>query len=295
MEPDLPMEMQHPYWHISRIAPSVIMAFCVLLGIPGNLAVVVVVVRNLERGNFTLRLMLNLALCDLLVLLCLPLVIYNLQKNWDLGPELCKTLFLLLHGGLNASVLTITLLSVQRYIQVLYPQNWARLGRLGEEALLLFLWGLAGLIACPSLLVRDISTKSLLSSCSSHYPSRAVEMSVLLLQTVVGFLMPCCILGTSYFFLHRRVSLASQLRQQRLTKLVGSIMVSFFSCWAPLHLFNMLAAVNVALKNKELYRVCEIAWDFLIACSTFNSCLNPFLYAFASSDFRRDHPQPTST
>ncbi|XP_064867231.1 hydroxycarboxylic acid receptor 2-like [Oncorhynchus nerka] len=156
---------------MTHVLPSVITGFCCIVGIPGNVVVLIVVGRKFESGNFNMRLMLNLALCDLRVLLCLPLVINNLLRAWDLGPTACKLLFFLIYCSLNGSVLTITLLSVQCCIQVLYPHNWAQLGRMGEEALLLSLWGLAGFIASTAFSVLDVKTYHGSKSCSSHFQS----------------------------------------------------------------------------------------------------------------------------
>lgn len=97
----------YPYWHMTRVMPSVIMGFCCMVGIPGNVVVLIVVGRKFESGNYNMRLMLNLALCDLMVVLCLPLVINNLLRAWDLGPAACKLLFFLIYCSLNGSVLTI--------------------------------------------------------------------------------------------------------------------------------------------------------------------------------------------
>ncbi|XP_038825071.1 leukotriene B4 receptor 1-like [Salvelinus namaycush] len=285
----------YPYWHMTRVMPSVIMGFCCMVGIPGNVVVLIVVGRKFESGNFNMRLMLNLALCDLMVLLCLPLVINNLLRAWDLGSAACKLLFFLIYCSLNGSVLTITLLSVQRYVQVLYPHSWAQLGRMGEEALLLSLWGLAGFIASPALSVRDVKRYDGRQSCSSHYQNPRQEMAILLVQTLLGFVVPCCILVTSYFYLHKRVSQAALFRQRRLTKLVTCIVVSFFCFWTPLHLFNLLALVNLAVQNKVVKNVCDSAWNILMGFTIINSCLNPFLYAFASSGIPRASPHPTTT
>ncbi|XP_010879064.2 leukotriene B4 receptor 1-like [Esox lucius] len=286
----------YPYYHITRVMPSVIMVFCFMVGIPGNLMVMIVLCRRFEGGNFTMLLMLHLALCDLMALLCLPLAVNNLLNSWALEAATCKLLFFLIHCSLNSSVFTITLLSVQRYIQVLYPHSWARLGRMGEKALLVSLWGLAGTIASPTLSVRDMKRNTFDGNmyCVSHYLSSGQEITTLLIQTLFGFGFPSCILATSYFYLHRRVSQAALFRQRRLTKLVTYIVVSFFCFWTPLHIFNLLALGNMVMKSDEVKDVCQTAWDIILAFTLINSCLNPFLYAFASSAIPRTSPQPNN-
>ncbi|KAJ7986159.1 hypothetical protein DPEC_G00347890 [Dallia pectoralis] len=286
----------YPYWHMARVVPSVVMGFCCMVGIPGNVMVLIILRRTFESGNFTMLLMLHLALCDLLALVCLPLAIYNIMRAWALEATTCKMLFFLIHCSLNCSVLTITLLSVHRNIQVLYPHSWARLGRVGEKALLVALWGLSGTIASPALSVRDVreQTSNGSGSCTTHYQSSGQEIAILLIQTIFGFIFPSCIMVTSYLYLHRRVSQAARSRQCRLTKLVTYIVVSFFCFWTPLHVFNLLALGNVFMKSTVVEDVCPTAWDILFAFTLINSCLNPFLYAFASSAVPRRNPELTN-
>lgn len=120
-------------------------------------------------------------------------------------------------------------------------------------------------------------------------------MAILLVQMLLGFVVPCCILMVSYFYLHRRVSQAALFRQRRVTKLVICIVVSIFCFWTPLHLFNLLALVNLAVQNEVVENVCDSAWNDLMGFTIINSSLNPFLYAFASSGIPRASPHPTTT
>ncbi|KAJ8398565.1 hypothetical protein AAFF_G00420930 [Aldrovandia affinis] len=59
------------------IAPSVVLGLCCLVGVPGNIAVIMLIVSNYKRENFTLKLMLNLAVSDLVSLISLHLDLFN--------------------------------------------------------------------------------------------------------------------------------------------------------------------------------------------------------------------------
>ncbi|KAL6456462.1 hypothetical protein MHYP_G00350060 [Metynnis hypsauchen] len=272
-------------WHLGRVAPSVVMSFCCMVGIPGNVAVIAVLRRqnNTQRESFTLTLILTLAVWDLVSLLLLPFCVYNLQRDWVLGSVPCKLLFFLLHWSMNTSVLTVTLLSIQRYMQVLYPQRWARLGLAGRRSLMLTIWMLGSCIASPSLSLRQVSGgKS--ARCGVDYRSPSVEAAVLLGQSILGFVVPFSILASLYVCLQRRVRQATQWSSSgRMTKLITSIVVSFFIFWTPLHVFNVLSLINLLVDSQELRDVCEASWDLLMALTFLNACLNPFLYAFSHS------------
>src|SRR4029434_8818371 len=98
---------------------SGVLGFCFLLGIPGNILVVIVILRHFKRENFTMHFMLSLAVSDILCLLTAPLFIYNLLFGWHIGRVLCKTVYFLIYFSGYDSVLPGTTLSVHRYVFVL--------------------------------------------------------------------------------------------------------------------------------------------------------------------------------
>ena len=100
---------------------SGVLGSCFMLGVPGNMTVVVILLRHFKRDNFSLHLMLSLA--------TLPVWIYSLLCGWVFGPALCKFLFFIVYTSLYASLLTVSLMSVQRFLMILYPVFWAKLGR----------------------------------------------------------------------------------------------------------------------------------------------------------------------
>ncbi|KAJ8398555.1 hypothetical protein AAFF_G00420830 [Aldrovandia affinis] len=102
------------------------------------------------------------------------------------------------------------------------------------------------------------------------------------METLLGFVVPFSILVTSYFCLHKKVNQTALFKSQRMTKLVSSIVVTFFIFWIPLHVTNILGIFAVSLKLKTLKNISDAAWRIAVALTFINSCLNPFLYAFAS-------------
>ncbi|KAG7468666.1 hypothetical protein MATL_G00145470 [Megalops atlanticus] len=283
-------------WSTDRVAPSVVMGLCWLIGVPGNIAVVVVIARNFKKENFTLKLMMNLAVSDLLCLITLPVWIYSLLYGWSFGPALCKFVSYLVYCSLYASVLTVTLMSVQRYLTVLYTQCWARLRGTGERVLLVCLWVLACLFASPNIPTRDIVNKRNLMRCQRSCTDE-LKVTVLLLETLLGFFIPFSILVTSYFCLHKKVNQTAFFSSQRMTKLVTTIVVTFFIFWIPVHVINMVDISTTLLKTshpdtyKSLKSFRRASGDISKALVFINSCINPFLYAFTSRNLRSNAQQ----
>ncbi|XP_064835209.1 atypical chemokine receptor 2-like [Oncorhynchus masou masou] len=284
-------------WNSGRLISSIILGLCCVLGLPGNIGVLVVILRRSSRRlNFTLCLMLNLASSDILCLAMVPVWIYNILYDWTLDHAVCKLATFLLYLSLCSNVLTVTLLGVHRLLQVLYPQMWNRLGRKGEAVLLLALWGLACALTAPTVVTRDVVDGGL--HCQQHKGSDAERVTMLLLQTLLGFVVPFSVLVTSYCRLHRRVNQTALFSSAKMTWLVTSVVVAFFILWIPVHIVNVVdiacIVLRASLQESSIALQCQrnaaarVARCFLF----FNCCLDPFLYAFAS---RRIREQPKSS
>ncbi|XP_064194038.1 leukotriene B4 receptor 1-like [Anguilla rostrata] len=278
-------------WNIDQVAPSVVLGLCCLMGVPGNIAVIVVIVRRYKSENFTLKLMLNLAVSDLLSLITLPMWIYALLYGWVFQRLTCKLITYFIFCNLYSNLLTVTVMSVQRYLAVLYPQYWARLRGMGERVLLVTLWGLSGVLASPVFVVWDVVKDDGQLFC--YRKSNGEAVAVLLMETLLGFVVPFSILVTSYFCLHKKVNQTVFFSSQRMTRLVTSIVVTFFILWSPFHVINVLEISSIMLKSRSLLKFSEVARNFTVALTFINNCVDPFLYAFSSRNLKIPSHQET--
>ena len=83
--------------------------------------------------------------------------------------------------------------------------------------------------------------------------------------------------------LRRRQSTVVSRRASHVTRVLVVVVVVFAVCWLPLHVHLLVAycGVQPARRWYEVYRV-------LAHCLAYaNSCMNPVIYSYVSSDFRR--------
>ncbi|XP_038583358.1 leukotriene B4 receptor 1-like isoform X4 [Micropterus salmoides] len=270
-------------WDSRGLVPVVMLSLCFLLGVPGNIAVIILKPNWQHLSSVSQSLMLNLAISDLLCLLTLPVWIYTFLYSWTLGLMACKLLAYLVYCSLYGSLLTVTVLSVQRYLQVVYLQKC--LHQAGRKRLLALLWLVAMILSIPALVVRQVTTDQDWTQCKSDYFSQTRNVAVLLIQSLLGF-VSSSVVAFSYIRLHRKVNQAAFFNNPQTTRLVTSIVVTFFVLWMPRLIMNILGVAAFSLNNQGLLKFCINSWNVTGALVFVNSCLNPLLYAFASRNLK---------
>lgn len=89
--------------------------------------------------------------------------------------------------------------------------------------------------------------------------------------------------ATSQTVATARTSTVVSRRASHVTRVLVVVVVVFAACWLPLHIHLLVAycGVQPAQRWYEIYRV-------LAHCLAYaNSCMNPVIYSYVSSDFRR--------
>ncbi len=263
---------------VEELVSSTVLGLCCALGVPGNIAVLVMLAQHLKEDSFTPKLMLNLAVSDLLSLIFLPVWIYALLNGWVFGQGLCKLFSYVVYCSLYSSVLSVTLLSVQRYLQVLYPQRWAKLGQKGQKGLMFGIWTSSGALGSYALYFRNVKQKDRLLHCYQDYGNKQEQVAVLLVETLVMFVVPLFSLLFFYLRLHQRISQSSSFKSHRLTKLAIRIVVAFFVFGTP-YMVNNLVLMALSWES-------DVSNNVTGALFFINSCVNPFLYAFSARTLR---------
>uniref|UniRef100_A0A673FVB4 G-protein coupled receptors family 1 profile domain-containing protein n=1 Tax=Sinocyclocheilus rhinocerous TaxID=307959 RepID=A0A673FVB4_9TELE len=216
-----------------------------MIGVPGNIAVIFFIVRHFKMDNFTVHLMLNLAAADILCLITLPVWIYNQLYSWSIGQSSCKFFAALVYCSAYSSVITVTMLSVYRCLQIRHPQLWSRMSKRRERALLISGWALALLFSCPSVLAQEIVQSKSKKSCGRILHSEEYRLTAAILEMLLAFFLPFTIILTSYCCLHQKVTQGTFSHRQRLTKLVTRIVVTFFIFYAPHQIINLFQIFEI--------------------------------------------------
>ncbi|XP_056137659.1 apelin receptor 2 [Lampris incognitus] len=289
--------------------------------------------------SLTDTLIASLAFADLCFLMTLPLwAVYTaMGYHWPFGQPLCQISSFLTALNMYASVFSLSMLSVERYLVLTgrrHPGNRTYQTHSRKAFWLVGgIWVLAGILALPGLLLRSVrevvkeagpkdtwqveptqpdNPRAVLLSCQMDYTiligaeleeteRERAELwwaaALSLKSTLIGFLFPLLILLVCYCSLACLLSRhfghgphSDRRRQQRLLKVIVSLVMAFFLCWLPLHMnktMSMLLEFDLLPYSCTLDQILLAAHPYVTCLAYLNSCLNPLLYAFCDSSFRR--------
>ncbi|XP_073692691.1 uncharacterized protein [Garra rufa] len=193
-------------WTTANLVSSSLMGLCFMVGVPGNIAVIFFIVRHFKKDNFFVQLMLNLAAADILCLITLPVWIYNQLYSWSIGQSSCKFFSILIYISAYSSLITVTMLSVYRCLQIRHPQLWSRMSKRKERLLLIGGWALALLFSFPGVLTQEIIQSKSKKSCGRILYSEEYRLTVATLEMLLAFFLPFTIILTSYCCLHKKAT-----------------------------------------------------------------------------------------
>lgn len=271
-----------------------------ILGLVGNTLVVVVVAANPSMRSTTNILIINLAVADLLfVIFCIPFTATDfVLPFWPFGNAWCKIVQYLIIVTAYASVYTLVLMSLDRYLAVVHPitsMSW----RTENHAFMAICiaWMVIFTISTPALIIHgeihfvfqdldDLSSQNL-TACRilPQYDWSFFQVSFFL----TSYLLPLTLISIFYVCMlvrlwrGSRVSAESRRGRRRATRLVLVVVGVFAFCWCPIQVILVTKSLE-AYPLKSATIMVQIVSHILAYT---NSCVNPILYAFLSDNFRK--------
>lgn len=275
---------------------ALILSLVFLLGVPGNLFIVWSILARTRQRSVTTLLILNLACADgFLMALTIFFIIYLVMQTWVFGNAMCKIVFYLCNSNMYASIVLITLMSVNRLLAIVFPHTLYRLiTRKVVRRVILGTWVFVMVISIPSLVFRRIRKdsahdKTKLVCAPNHTLPEHVRFQYTT-ETVAGFIIPYAIIITSYVLILKRLRETRFQRNVRSEKLILAIVITFGLFWLPYHVVNMIQVAAAwypkdSETRKRLHGMAESTRAVTSTLAFMSSCANPVLYTFAGKSY----------
>lgn len=202
-------------------------------------------------------------------------------------------LTLVFYTNMYCSILTMMAIGIDRYLGIVRPMLFRESRERKSLAVIscLFMWGLVLGVLYPLMTTDltfdipelgittcfDVLKKHMLSSLSAW-------VTFLFGMIFVLFLLPFFVTTFCYVSVIRKLARDSKTAQKdRAIRLAFIVLSVFIVCFAPNNILLLIHCVLRLFYNKSVY----MAYKLSLCFSCLNSCLDPFIYYFASKDFRQ--------
>ncbi|WKX97589.1 hypothetical protein Q1695_013337 [Nippostrongylus brasiliensis] len=155
--------------------PALLYLLVFLVGTVGNAMVIFVVNRFKRMRNVTNIFLVSLSTADLcLIWFCVPIMFVKyMSHTWFMGRFACYSVHYIQQFTCFCSVLTMTMISFERYIAIAYPMRNMWLSSIGRaKKVILLIWLVSAILAIPTAVRIDYETNISLSGHRVHWCRR---------------------------------------------------------------------------------------------------------------------------
>ncbi|XP_062381070.1 proteinase-activated receptor 4 [Sardina pilchardus] len=263
-----------------------------LVGLPANLvALWVLLFRTKKQPSTTL--LINLTACDLLLLVVLPFrIAYHFQGNdWTLGEPLCRLVMALFYGNMYGSVLCLALIAFDRYLALVHPIGGRALRTYRNSVYMTAAaWAVVLVAMVPLLATQQTYPLASLNitTCHDVLPDK-IQMRFLVAYFAslfaVCFVLPLLAVLFCYGSILRALVKAGR-RYAHAVRVTALVLTVFLVCLLPSNALLLAHNSYLLWGDQEVGESLYMPYMVTLALSTFNSCLDPFIFYYVSEDFR---------
>ncbi|CAH0702484.1 unnamed protein product [Spodoptera exigua] len=244
----------------------------------------------------------------------MPQEMYSIWSKWPyvFGHSFCVIRGLAAEASTNASVLTITLFTVERYLAICHPFVSHKMSKLSRATKhVMCLWVAAVMLALPQALQFGIREHKGVAMCLQ---TRVIIEHSFEISTFFFFLAPMVLITVLYSLIGlklRETSISKEQSQKdfestmrythkisrkhsqstrRVVKMLVAVVVAFFICWAPFHAQRLVAIYGTTENHLARSPILLSVYSFLTYTSGvfyyMSTCINPIFYHIMSNKFR---------
>ncbi|XP_062847931.1 C-X-C chemokine receptor type 3-like [Trichomycterus rosablanca] len=274
---------------------SILYAVELVLGLLGNVLVLVVLVQKRRTWSVLENFMLHLSLANLLLLITVPLWALDAVNSWRLT-GLCKLAGAIFKISLYSSIFLLACFSLNLYLSVIHNIKMYSRQKLNLVNLsILAVWTLSLLLSVPDWLYLQATINSAgdNTECVHMYPSAASRVASRVIYHLLGFLLPTIVLLYSHscILLHSEsegVQKQRRVQKGRFMCFIRILLLVFCISWIPYNVALLVNTIRVSPSDSTSDCV-EGVWTAvkitgIMGC--LHSCINPLIYFSFSDKFR---------
>ncbi|XP_072296909.1 atypical chemokine receptor 4 [Eucyclogobius newberryi] len=281
----------------------VVYSLCLVIGLAGNALVVAVYIYYKRLKTMTDVFLTHLAVADLLLLSTLPFWALDAARGWILGEALCKIVSSCYTFNFACCMLLLACISIDRYLALTKMRggNGARcfqkiFTRKNCWKVCIVIWASAFLLGLPDFLVSEVRHSGNRSFCLAVYASsmgKTGKATIEMLEVVLGFLIPLSIMTVCYCkvgFALGKLPTQSKSKRWKAIRVLLITVAAFVITQLPynvLKVYQTMDSVYNIVTHCETSKLMDQASHVSESLALTHCCINPLLYTFAGSSFRK--------
>ncbi|KAH9389074.1 hypothetical protein TYRP_008428 [Tyrophagus putrescentiae] len=294
-------------WNVPVI---VIYSLTAFVSLCSNLITVVILLKGEHLSTELWKFLLNLCIADIIMSIFCTEFTYTsyMLGRWIFPQWSCALISCIQCTSVTVSIYSLGVIGLDRYFAILYPFHPVPWLRANKVCLIVFIWVIG--IAISSPLYANMAVEPFWINDTQYF--ECIETwsdTSARLYTVFLFLFTFLIPIVALTFVYSRICLhmwrnttAPGNPDQRgiessstdglkyVIKMLVTIVVMFFICWAPTHVFQLLVNFNFFnIQNQPQtfgYYTYVTSYFFIHWLSQAHCLVNPFVYCFMSDNFR---------
>lgn len=270
-----------------------------IVGVSGNVYTLVVMCHSIRFATSMYISIINLALADLLYLSTIPFVVCTyFLKDWYFGDVGCRILLSLDLLTMHASIFTLTVMCMERYLAVTKPLDTVKRSKSYRKAMAWAVWMLSLVLTLPMMVMVNLTTKKnadgvVKRMCAPTWAPQAYKIyltvlfctSIMAPGLVIGYLYTR--LAKTYLESQKTSAVnksAKRSPKQKVLIMIFTIVLVFWACFLPFWIWQLVPLYH---KPFRLASHTHTSINYLVASLTYsNSCINPFLYTLLTKNYR---------
>lgn len=267
-----------------------------IVSLPLNILAIAVFILKMKVKKPAVVYMLHLATADVLFVTMLPFKIsyYFSGSDWRFGSEMCRFVTAAFYCNMYASIMLMTVISIDRFLAVVYPiqsLSWRTLGRASFTCLAIWTMAIAGVVPLllkeqttqvPGLNIttcHDVLNETLLEGFYAYYFSAF---------SALFFFVPLVISTVCYVSIIRCLrssAVTSRSNKSRALFLSATVFCIFLVCFGPTNVLLMMH--YLFLSSSPATEAAYFAYLLCVCISSVSCCIDPLIYYYASSECQR--------